>query len=350
MNRIVFVVPQMSRLGGVALHYKGLRNFWTEDVRYCEMFFSRKTGILFRLWTLFRNFVAFFTILITWSPTHIIFNTSLKKGFYSQYYLWRIAKLFKKKTGLFIHGWDIEKEDYYLENSRCKTILDGVDGIFLLSSSFKKSIEKRNISTPIFLVTTKVDNELLNGFVFDKKEFQNRRFLFVARLIKQKGIIEAIEAFRIVQQKYPDASFVIVGDGPDRDEVEKYIVENHVENVAVLGKLSGAQLTKVYSRADYYFLLTSWGEGLPGSLLEAISFGLVPIVRSVGGITDIFEDGKMGIMSERTDPEYYARRIIDLMETPEKAKKMSKTNYNIGQEKFLASIVAKRLEAIISEL
>ncbi len=349
MNRIVVVVPQINRLGGVSLHYKGLRKYWTEDVHYCEQRVYKKNGLVYKIGVSLANLITFLAVLIRQRPSHIIFNTSLKRGFYSQYYLWRISKALNYKTGLFIHGWDVEKEDSYLDSFKCQKYLKGVDGIFLLGASFKQAIEKRGIATPVYVVTTKVDNELLDGFDYSKKVFLNRRFLFVARLIRQKGVFEAIEAFRIIQKAIPDVTFNIVGDGSDREEVEKFINDNHVANVSFKGELYGSQLTKAYSEADYYFLL-SYSEGLPSSLLEAMSFGLVPIVRNVGGIPEVFKDGEMGIMSESLDPEYYAQRIMEVMANPQIAREISQNNYNIGQEKFLASAVAKRFEAMVLSL
>ena len=349
MNRIVFVVPQMDKLGGVALHYKGLREYWSEEVYYCELKSFEKNGLLHRLYVTFYNIFNFIKVLITWSPTHVILNTSLKKGFFTQYYHWRIAKIFKKKVGLFIHGWDVEHENEYLDNPKCKKYLKGVNGIFLLSSKFKECIEKKGISTPVYVVTTKVDNSLLEGFDITKKEFLNRRFLFLARLIKEKGIYETIDTFQLIQKQYPDATFDIVGDGIEKANVENYIKEKNIPNIKVHGQLSGQLLSEAYVNADYYFLL-SWGEGLPGSLLEAISFGLIPIVRGVGGIPEVFQDEEMGIMSSEKNPEYYANRILQLMSNPENTQAITLKNYRIGQEKFLASAVAKRFENILSIL
>lgn len=349
MGRIVVVVPQISRLGGVSLHYKGLRKYWAEDVHYCEQRIFKKSGSFYKIGVTLINIITFLLAMIRWSPSHVVFNTSLKKGFYSQYYLWRFSKLFKCKTCLFIHGWDVDKEDSYLDSPKCQGYLKGVNGIFLLSSSFKQTIEKRGIITPIFVVTTKVDNELLEGFDYSKKVFLNRRFLFVARLIKQKGIYEAIETFRIIQKAVPNVTFTIVGDGKDRAEIERFINDNHLASVSFKGELHGSQLMNAYSDADYFFLL-SYSEGLPSSLLEAVSFGLIPIVRNVGGIPEVFKDGEMGIMSDSKDPEYYAQRILEVMANPQKAEEISRENYRIGQDRFLASAVARRFEAMVLSL
>ncbi len=350
MSRIVFVVPQLNSLGGVSLHYKGLQRFWTEEVRYCEMKSFQNRGIIHRAWITLCNLLSFLKIIVVWSPTHIVLNTSLKPGFYSQYYHWRIARLFRLKIGLFIHGWDTERENDFLDRVKCQRFLNGVDGIFVLSSEFKKAVEERRISTPIYLVTTKVDNELLKDFVFESKEFLNSRFLFVARLIRQKGIFEALDTFRIIQKHYPNVTFDIVGDGADREDVERYIEERHITNASVRGALSGSRLAEAYSNADYFFLLTFWGEGMPGSLLEAISFGLIPIVRGMGGIPEIFKDGEMGILSNESAPEYFAQRLLEIMKEPEKAKAISHANYIMGQKRFLASVVAKRIESIVAGL
>lgn len=342
--KVLIIVPNLNKLGGVALHYKGLKPYWKEDVKYYEIV-SLPIGRFNRI----LNTLVFFIKFLLFNPQVVVLNTSLKEGFFYQENALAIAKFFKKKVLIFIHGWDTIDEHKYLGCKRGKLFLERADLVYVLSSQFKNAIHQHGISANVKLTTTKVDDRLLNGFDIKKKEFKNKRFLFVARLIKEKGIYESLKVFENVKDFYPDASFSIVGDGDERENVERYINENHLSDVVVKGSLSGQSLIDEYSSADYYFL-QSWSEGMPGSLLEAITFGLVAIVRGVGGIPEVFTDGEMGIMSIEKSPDYYTKRLIDLMNEPDRAKRIAKHNYEIGQSRFLASIVAAKYEEDLRKL
>lgn len=343
--KVLIIVPNLNKLGGVALHYKGLKPFWKEDVKYYEIV-SLPIGRFNRI----LNTLVFIIKFLLFNPQVVVLNTSLKEGFFYQENALAIAKFFKKKVLIFIHGWDAIDEQKYLGCKRGKSFLESADLVYVLSSQFRDAIHKYGISANVKLTTTKVDNRLLDGFDINKKEFQNRRFLFVARLIKEKGIYESLRVFDDIKKVYPDASFTIVGDGNERENVERYISEKGLYDVKVKGSLSGQALIDEFCNADYYFLITFWGEGIPGSLLEAISFGLIPIIRGEGGIPEIFSDGEMGIMSMEKSPEYFTSRLLEVMKNPQSAKNIALHNYEVGQSRFLASIVAAKYEADLRKM
>lgn len=348
--KIIFLVPDLSKLGGVSLHYKGLSKYWSEGVSYFQLKFQYYHNVLMKILGLCQSLLAFAIILVKDSPDYVVFNTSLKPGFYTQYYHFLVARFFRKKYCLFIHGWDVNLEDEYLTSSKCKKWMNNASCIFLLSKKFKESAFKNGINVPIYILTTKVDDTLLLNFNYKDKKFNNSRFLFVSRLVRGKGIYEALEVFQQVQLKRPEVTFRIVGDGEEKERVGHYIQEKHILGVQILGSLSGQDLANEYANADYFFLLTFLPEGIPAALLESMAFGLIPITRGEGGIPEIFTDDENGIMSMEENPSFYVERLLSLMEHPSKAVEISERNYKYAQEHFLASKVAKQIESIISSL
>ena len=102
-------------------------------------------------------------------------------------------------------------------------------------------------------------------------------------------------------------------------------------------------------RSHVFILPTYHGEGMPHSVLEAMGFGIPVITRPVGGVIDFFEHGKMGFITESKDPVVLAELIETLVDDAELRREMAIYNFKYTQQRFLSSIVAKRLERIYKD-
>ncbi len=340
--KILINTPPLNLLDGIAGHYKGLKKHWSLNVRYNTIYKTQKNrfGYIFIPF----NVAKFIKQIIFFNPNLIVLNISLKKGYRSKILYYYISSFFKKEVFLFIHGWDIESE-YILKKKWVKEILNGCKGIIVLADEFKFKLIKNDISVPIYLSTTKVSNELLIDFDITKRSGKISKFLFVSRVEKGKGIFIALDLYKRLKERLPYISFDIVGDGTAFNQVKEYVIKNKIRDVELYGKLTGQPLIERFKQADFFILL-SYSEGIPAALLEAIAFGLPIATRSVGGIPDFFLDGEMGILSNSLDPEYYYKRIIELVKDEEKVKRISEYNYDFAQKYFLASSVAKGIERI----
>jgi len=101
--------------------------------------------------------------------------------------------------------------------------------------------------------------------------------------------------------------------------------------------------------ADLYILPT-YHEGMPTTVLEAMAFGLPVITRPVGGLKDFFENNKMGFAIESFDPEDYVQHIEMLINDIGLAQRMSEYNKKYAKEHFLASRIAERLESVLRSI
>lgn len=125
----------------------------------------------------------------------------------------------------------------------------------------------------------------------------------VAELHKNKGLDYAIEAINLFIKNNPEQPiiFFVIGEGEERRDLEKMIVENGLENnVFLLGAIDNA---KTYLKAFDIFTLTSRKEGLPYSLLEAGLASLPVIASNVGGIGEIIESEKTGLLIRPGHPK-----------------------------------------------
>jgi glycosyltransferase involved in cell wall biosynthesis len=141
-----------------------------------------------------------------------------------------------------------------------------------------------------------------------------RRVIMVAKLRPEKGHDILIDAAAIVLQQYPDARFALAGDGPQQSAVEARLAERGI----------GAAFTFLGERDDVPALLAdtdivvlpSRTESLPNAVLEGMAAGLPVIASTVGGIPDVIDDGRTGLLFPVCDVQALAARICEVMADP----------------------------------
>ncbi|RFU66841.1 glycosyltransferase [Bacillus sp. V59.32b] len=152
----------------------------------------------------------------------------------------------------------------------------------------------------------------------------------VARYHEEKGIDEAIEAFRIVVNQIPDARLEIYGDGPHKETLSSLIKDLSLEeNVKLKGYTTNVE--EVFGKA-LFSLLTSKYEGLSVVTLESMANSTPLISYDVlYGSSDLIKDGYDGYLVEERNKDIMAERIIHLLHHPDLAKEMGIR----GKEKVL---------------
>ena len=351
--KILINTPPITGNGGVANHFLGLKNKFTKDVHYNDIGSEhRKINIIVLI--LFFDYLKFIFKLITIKPKVVHLNPSLSsKAVFREVIYLIIAKIFRKKVLIFWHGWntDFEKKINTKYRQLFKIIYNNANAHIVLASDFKKKLQEWGITKPIFLETTKVDDKLLLNY--SKNDIQNKKMqiLFLARLEKNKGIFETIESFKLLQKKYKNLVLNIAGTGKAFDKVKAKIKDENLQNVKILGFVSGNQKVECIKDALFYMLPTTHGEGMPTSILEAMAFACIIISRPVGGTVDFFQENKMGHLIQSLNPEDYAQKIDKILSMQKEERiKISEYNYEFAKKKFYASTVAKRLEKIYKNL
>ncbi len=118
----------------------------------------------------------------------------------------------------------------------------------------------------------------------NKTEHKGTNFLYAGRLIKQKGVLNILNAFIELEKKYDNITLYIAGDGP---EINEYKEKFKSKNIKFLGKLSYKELLDYYALADVFLYPPLWPEGLPTSLLEAGLMKCIVIGTMQGGIVEV---------------------------------------------------------------
>lgn len=347
--RILINTPSLKQLGGVANHYAGLRNFWNENIKYNTIGKRSNRSGSGKYWLPW-DLLKFLFLLFAFHPDVVLLNPSLGRTALKRDFIFlNIAHLLRFKVAVFIHGfnWDYANA---LDKKYTAKQLNKASLIFVLAEKFKKEIISWGVTTEVCLSTTKVDDNLIKGYnPIENRDGKINNILFLARIERAKGIYIAIDTYKILKSKYPNLSMTIAGDGSKFMSMKNYIKEQGISGVNLLGRISGNDIINAYKKADLY-ILPSYGEGMPTTVLEAMAFGLPVFTTNVGGIPDFFENGKMGYMSETVDANTFAEAIVSYIDDAKLTKETGAYNYNYAKSHFMASIVAKNIENELSKI
>ena len=133
----------------------------------------------------------------------------------------------------------------------------------------------------------------------------------VGRLVERKGHHDLIDAWPAVRERHPDAHLVIVGDGPEREALARRAEANGCAgSVHLLG--TRTDVPSLLGDFDA-FVFPSYGEGLPGALVEAMAAGLPIAATPVDGNAELIEDGVTGLHLSVRDPDSIAAAVCRLL-------------------------------------
>lgn len=215
--------------------------------------------------------------------------------------------------------------------------------IFLNKDDRRDLIEKYGI---------KVKNaEVLGGIGLNLEEYlytrpflKKIRFIFIGRLLVEKGIFEYIEAAKIIKKDFPDVEFVVLGaldeenpGGIKKDDLEKLFKDNiiiypgYVQNVHDWIKDSSV------------FVLPSYREGFPRSTQEAMAIGRAIITTNVPGCKETVVNGLNGFLVLPFNAEELAFTMKIFINDPDLVEEMGKESYKIAKDKFDSKKVNDRL-------
>jgi glycosyltransferase involved in cell wall biosynthesis len=163
--------------------------------------------------------------------------------------------------------------------------------------------------------------------------------LQVARLDSLKDHATAVRAFERVARHRPDAKLVLVGEGPEegaiRDEVRRRGLESRVH---LLGLRS--DVARLLRGADL-LLLTSVSEGIPLTLIEGMASGLPVVATRVGGVGEVVDEGRTGLLAPSGDDAALAALILRLAGDPALRARMGR----LGRERASALFSESRMHA-----
>jgi glycosyltransferase involved in cell wall biosynthesis len=354
--KVLVNVPNLEKTGGVAAYFSGMRRFLTDEVEYFTIggpTSQEKPLALCRLLSDYRRF------LITLGNNHpdvIHLNPSFRlKALLRDAVFLAFGKARRCKVLVFFHGWDhklqrqIRKRWLWL----FRMFYFLADGLIVLSRQFREDLLAMGFTGPIHCETTHVPDDAFDGVpsaALRRRNAEERfNILFLSRVEKEKGIFETLEAYARLRERYRQVSLTVAGDGTALVQVRQTAIRRRLSDVAFPGFVRGIQKENTFRGANCY-LLPTYAEGMPLSVLEAMAYGLPVVTRPVGGIRDFFCDGEMGFLTESLDPAILAEKLEKLVLNPHLGRTMGVRNRAFAREHFAASQVAKRILSIYGGL
>ena len=153
--------------------------------------------------------------------------------------------------------------------------------------------------------------------------------LFIGRLSAEKGVDRLLEAWKYVQDS--GRNFWIVGNGPEREKLEKMVSTLSLKNVHFTGFLEVSQQREIWAKAACSVVPSIWKEPFGMVVLEAWAQGRPVIANRIGGLTEIINDGGDGFLVSSDDPHEMARAILRVLDNPKDSGLMGDS----GRERLL---------------
>ena len=173
------------------------------------------------------------------------------------------------------------------------------------------------------------------------------RFVTTGRLAKIKNHALMIMAIKKVIDKNPNIKLTIIGDGPEREAIEKAIADLQLENyIELLGfRTDVKELLKQHD----VFLMSSEYEGISIALLEAMSLSMPAIATRVGGIPETIMHNKTGLLVSSGDVEGYTNAILQIIEKPERIEGMGKQARELFLKEYHEDVVLEQYRSLYKQ-
>lgn len=219
-----------------------------------------------------------------------------------------------------------------------------LDRLMLLNNDDKVDLIDRykiNLKSLEILGPIGVD---LTKFSYQKPPLEPVSFIFIARLLAQKGIFEYINAAKIIKERYPNVKFYVYGDADENNpfSIKKDKLEEYIKNNIIIyeGFVSDIQ-EKIKNTS--VFVLPSHREGFPRSTQEAMAIGRPIITTNVAGCKDTVKDGENGFLIPPYDSEILAQKMLYFLQNPNEVNRMGENSRKMAEERFDIFNINKKL-------
>ncbi len=204
----------------------------------------------------------------------------------------RISKRLGRKVVLHIHGGGF-KEYYALKSAFVDNVFSKCDSLAVLSASWKEFFDSIVTPDKVYVVPNIIENPQNVEVAKDGKV----HFLFLGQICQAKGIFDLVETLSEHKIEFAGKLILDVGGGMHEEERLKCYVSTHNlgDIIRLHGWVSGNDKIRLLNLADV-FILPSYVEGVPISIIEAEAYGMPILSTPVGGIPEVVKDGENGFL------------------------------------------------------
>lgn len=337
--KVLMVGPDRSVHGGIS---GVVNNYYdagiTEKVDLNYIGTMVEGSKLRKLWQAVKAYIKFLKLLPEYQIVHV--NVASDSSYYRKSLFIKAAKRAGKKIIIHQHGGDFEtfyeKEQNDRGRAKIRQVL-GMGDVFLVLSPvleqfFKGILDPSKVI--LFPNAVPVPDSI-------EKEYGKQRILFLGRLCKEKGLRELFSVLPQLHEQFPQMRLLLGGIWEDEELREE--AAKMKEYVTDLGWLQG-EAKKDYLRISDLFVFPTYFEGQPVSVLEAMAYQCGIVATRVGGIPQMIEQEKTGLLIEPKDQEGLKSALEKLLSDPELCERLGK-NARVKIEKEFS--IEKSLQELI---
>lgn len=293
-----------------------------------------------------KTLIYTYKLLIKIKPDAILSYT-IKPVVYGTLAAWlaRVPKRFVLLSGL---GYAFQNSDEKSRTTKLQRIVYALykNSLSKATATFFQNPDDLKLFNQLNLIDSKNHTVVINGSGVDVSDFNvvdfpkdtegniKPSFLLVARLLKDKGIVEYIEAAKLVKHKYPQSEFHLVGwidENPaaiDQSLLDEWVASNVIQ---YWGKLEDVRPAIAESSV---YVLPSYREGTSRSVLEAMSMGRPIITTDAPGCRETVVQGKNGYLVPVKSINELANSMISFIEDSSLIEEMGQASRAIAEEKY----------------
>lgn len=344
------VVPSFTARGGISAVVSGYRDSrlaYDYEIRYIETYCD---GNKFKkICKAAHSYFAFLGVLLAWHPDIIHIHSSFGASFYRKLPFIIMSSLAHKPIINHIHGSYID--EFY--NNACrikKALIRSIYGkckyIIALSETWKEELGR---IVPLHQIVV-VENYGVIRENAVKEHFTKEnhyQVLFLGFISKLKGCFDIPSIITNVANQIPKAKFVLAGIG-DIKLVRKEIRPELLSHVQFPGWVGGKEKSAFLQQSDVFFL-PSYSEGMPMSILDAMSYGMPIVSTLVGSIPEVVREGQNGYLFIPGDTDGMAKALVNILQDDNLRKQLGRASADIVAAEYSLDKHVEKLEEIYVE-
>lgn len=280
-----------------------------EDVRLVASYVDG--NVLKRQLVLVKALCIYLYLLVTKKVELVHVHAAMRGSFWRKGLFSSLARLFGIPVILHLHGSEM-KPFYQSQRPFLQRLirrhLERASAVIVLSESWRQFVGSIAPAAKITVVPNYVNVPPAS----DPAARADHDMLFLGLIGERKGVFDMIPAFARIAGDFPDARLIIGGNG-QVEAAEKLIAELNLQGRAVLAGWLVGDAKEALLRSSSIYILPSYNEGLPMSVLEAMAAGLAVITTTVGGIPELMTNGVDGVLIEPGDKASLANAMASLL-------------------------------------
>lgn len=294
--KILQIANYVDGVGGISVQVKLIRDHLMAEGYSCGIF-STKGSIVKRL----LSPILLFIKGREYDVFHI--HASSNRGFFPAIIGVSVGVLLRKRTVLTYHGGGVA--EFLQRRAKLVRFFLTKTNVNIVLSGFVGSVYDKYY-IPYVIIPNIVE---LQNDVYKRRKEIKPRIISIRSLTDTYNVICTLRAFQKVLNHYPDAHLLIVGDGPQRKELEEFVKENAIQNVVFVGRVNNSEIYDFLNQSDI-MVSSSRFDNMPVSVLEGFNAGLLVVVSKVGGVPYMVRDGENGLLFSSDNDEEMAAKII----------------------------------------